>query len=207
MGCGFSDAIGGEDWHIEPANSFLCTKKEMQVEEQEIEVVTCERVTDWPLVYDAARATQGKTPIHKMPTDEWKRKMMLSPHSPIRALQFFIQVRLPYFVQGHITRHKIGVEFFCGSQRNDRQDRYDRRAARQDTPVIMGMLVNADALRFISRRRLCNKADPDTRKVWNLVVEAVRNIDPIVAEACHPDCWWNGGRCFEPMPCGKPAAS
>ena len=169
--------------------------------ESAVEVITCERVTDWPLVYDAARATQGKTPIHKMPSDEWKRKAMLSTHSPIRALQFFIQVKCPYFVQGHITRHKIGVEFFCGSQRNDRQDKYDRRAARQDTPVMMGMIINADALRQISRRRLCNKADPDTRKTWRAVVDAVAKIDPIVAEACQKECWWTGGRCFEFQPC------
>ena len=203
MGSGFLLEKGGEDWHSVSTNRIVSSKKENNLEDHEIEVVTCERVTDWPLVYDAARATQGKTPIHKMPSEEWKRKMMLSPHSPIRALQFFIQVKLPYFVQGHITRHKVGIEFFCGSQRNDRQNKYDRKAARQDTPVIMGMLVNAEAIRFISRRRLCNKADPDTRKVWNLLVAAIKKIDPIVAEACHPDCWWNGGRCYEPIPCGK----
>lgn len=166
-----------------------------------VKVVTCRKITDWPLVYDMARATQGKTPIDKMPSDEWKRKIMMSPHSPIRALQFFIQVECPYFVQGHITRHKAGIEFFCGSQRNDRQDKYDRKAARQDTPVLMGMLVNADALRQISRRRLCAKADPDTRAVWQAVVDAIANVDPIVAEACHRECWWNGGRCFELVPC------
>lgn len=172
--------------------------------ENEIKVITCEKVTDWPLVYDTARATQGKTPLHMMPSDKWKRTMMFAPHSPIRALQFFIQVQCPYFVQGHITRHKAGIEFFCGSQRNDRQDKYDRRAARQDTPVLMGMLVNADALRQISRRRLCHKADPDTRKVWLAVVNAISKIDPIVAEACRAECWWNGGRCFEPKSCNNP---
>lgn len=166
-----------------------------------VEVLTCERVTSWALVYDMARATQGKLPIHKEPSNEWKRKMMFAPHSSIRALEFFIQVRCPYFVQGHITRHHEGITFACGSQRNDRQDKYDRRAARQDTPVLMGMLINADAIRFVSRRRLCNKADPDTRKVWGAIVEAIGKIDPIVAEACKPECWWNGGRCFEPHSC------
>lgn len=172
-------------------------------DEMGIKVVTCEKVTDWDLVYDMARATQGKLPIHKMPSDEWKRKMIYAPHSSIRGLQFFIQVICPYFVQGHITRHNAGIVFACGSQRNDRQDKYDRRAARQDTPVLMGMLINGDALRFVSRRRLCNKADPDTIKVWTAVVEAIRKIDPIAAEGCHPECWWNGDRCFEPCPCGK----
>lgn len=176
----------------------------MQGEEEVPRVVTCNRVTDWPLVYDAARATQGKTPIGKEPSDAWKEKIMRSPHSPIRCLQYFIQVICPYYVQGHITRHKNGVEFFCGSQRNDRQDKYDRKAARQDTPVIMGMLINADALRFISRRRLCNKADPATRQTWRAIVDAVAEIDPIVAKYCQPECWWQNGVCDELQSCNSP---
>ena len=174
-----------------------------KIDEPIVEVLTCERATDWPLVYDMARATQGKLPIHKMPTDRWKRKMMFSPHSSIRGLEFFIQVRCPYYVQGHITRHHEGITFCCGSQRNDRQDKYDRRAARQDTPVMMGMLINGDAIKFVSRRRLCNKADPATRAVWKAIIDAIGKIDPIVEEACKPECWWNGGRCFEPIPCNK----
>jgi len=69
--------------------------------------------------------------------------------------------------------------------------------------VLMGMLINADAIRFVSRRRLCQKADPDTRKVWNAIVDAIKKVDPIVAEACRPECWWTGERCPELRPCGK----
>lgn len=170
--------------------------------EQIVDVFSCERVTPWSLVFDAARATQGKFVSHKEPTDEWKRKMMRSPHSPIRCLQYFIQMRIPYFVSVHLVRHKIGIETFVGSQRNDRQDKYDRRAARQDTPVLHSILVNADALRFISRRRLCMQAATETRTAWKAVVDAVGKIDPIVAEFCKPECWWCGGRCPELRPCG-----
>ena len=180
----------------------MSEEKEIEPNE-EVEVVTCEQVTGWSLVYDAARATQGLLPCHKEPSDRWKRRMMLAPHSPIRALQFFVQVRCPYYVQGHITRHHEGIQFFCGSQRNDRQDKYDRRAARQDSTVLMGFLVNADALRFISRRRLCRKADPMTQKTWKAVVDAIGELQPIVAEFCKPECWWCGNRCPEMIPCGK----
>ena len=169
-------------------------------------IVTIEnitRVTDWNLVYNAARATQGKLVCDKEPTDEWKRKMMLAPHSPIRCLQYFIQMRIPYFVSVHLVRHHEGVQWFIGSQRNDRQQDYDRRAARQDTPVLCSTLINADTLRFISRRRLCMQASEETREVWKAVVKAVATIDPIVAEFCQPECWWMNGTCPELRPCGR----
>ena len=176
----------------------------METKESEslVDVFSCERVTPWSLVYDAARATQGKHISHKEPTDEWKRKMMIAPHSPIRCLQYFIQMRVPYFVSVHLVRHHEGVQWFIGSQRNDRQDKYDRRAARQDTPVLCTFFINAEALRFISRRRLCNQASTETRIVWRAVVEAVRKIDPIVADFCQPECWWCGRKCPELRPCG-----
>ena len=169
-----------------------------------VEIIACKRVTDWALVYDAARATQAKIAISKEPADEWKEKIMRAPHSPIRCLQYFIQFRCPYFVHVHLVRHHEGVQWFIGSQRNDRQDKYDRRSARQDTPVLVSMLVNADALKFISRRRLCAKADPDTRRVWTAIVEAVGKIDPIVAKYCQPECWWQNGVCDELQSCNIP---
>lgn len=177
----------------------------METKEPEslVEIIYCERVTPWALVYDTARATQCKLVSHKEPTDEWKRKMMRAPHSPIRCLQYLIQMWIPYFVSVHLVRHKMGIEHFVGSQRNDRQDKYDRRAARQDAQVLHTMLVNADALRSISRRRLCMQAAAETRTVWKSVVDAISKIDPIVAEYCQPECWWTGGRCPELRPCGK----
>lgn len=185
---------------------FWDNRKDLQVETREkeclVEMLSCERLSSWDVVYDAARATQAKTRSHKTPTDEWKRKMMLSPHSPIRCLNYFIQMRIPYFVSVHLVRHHEGVQWFIGSQRNDRQDKYDRRSARQDVPVLCTFTINADALRFISRRRLCNQASSETRTVWKAVVEAVGKIDPIVAEFCKPECWWCGGKCPELRPCG-----
>lgn len=167
----------------------------------EISIEKVVKVADWPLVYDAAKATMGKLANGAEPSDAWKRKAMLAPHSPIRCLQFFIQMRIPYFVSVHLVRHHEGVQWFIGSQRNDRQSEYDRRAARQDATVLASCLINADALRFISRRRLCNKADPDTRAVWSAVVDAIGKVDPIVAEYCHPECAWSRG-CPEFQPCG-----
>ena len=155
-------------------------------------VITCKKITDWDLVYTTALATERKTVIGKMPSDEWKRKMVRAPHSPIRALQFLIQFECPYYVQNHLVRHHEGVQWFVGSQRNDRQSDYDRNAARQDTPVMVTYIINAEALMFVSRRRLCGKADQQTRAVWLAVIDAVSKVDPVLASCCVPECIYRG---------------
>lgn len=155
-------------------------------------VITCKKITDWDLVYTTALATERKTVIGKMPSDEWKRKMVRAPHSPIRALQFLIQFECPYYVQNHLVRHHEGVQWFVGSQRNDRQNDYDRNAARQDTPVLVTCIINGDALKFISRRRLCGMASPETRAVWKAIVDAVCDLDPVLKSFLVPECVCSG---------------
>ena len=43
---------------------------------------------DWKRVLNAARRTAGKKPIDKEPSDLFKRKMLLSEHSPIRLIEY-----------------------------------------------------------------------------------------------------------------------
>ena len=146
------------------------------------------KISDWDLVYTTALATERKLVSGKFPPESWKRKMSRSTHSPIRSLMFLVQFECPYFVSVHLVRHHEGVQWFVGSQRNDRQCEYDRNSARQDTPVIVTCIVNGDALKFISRRRLCGKASQETREVWQAVVDAIGKIDPTIAKVCVPEC-------------------
>lgn len=166
-----------------------------------MKMIKCEKITDWDLVYTTALATERKSIFGKMPNDEWKMKMAHSPHSPIRALQFLIQFECPYFVQNHLVRHHEGVQWFVGSQRNDRQHDYDRNAARQDTPVMVTAIINAEALAFISRRRLCNKASAETRDTWRMIIDELRKVDQVVASCCVPECVYRGF-CPEQKSCG-----
>lgn len=158
----------------------------------------------WIEAANLARQTVHLAPIDHEPSDRMKRELLDAEHSPIRALQFLIQFECPYFVQNHLVRHHEGVQWFVGSQRNDRQNEYDRNAARQDTPVMVTCIINADALLFISRRRLCGKASKETREVWRAVVDAVAKVDPILAEFCVPMCIYRGGYCHEVNGCGDP---
>jgi hypothetical protein len=51
------------------------------------------------------------------------------------------------------------------------------------------MTCNAQAFINISRKRLCKGcASPETRQAWEIVIKALSEIDPILAEKCVPEC-------------------
>lgn len=156
---------------------------------------------DWERAYYLALGTEGKTPKGGVP-DGWKNKLILSEHSPLRTLMYTIEMKIPYYVAMHLVRHKFGVEWYVRSQRNDRQSDYDRRAARQDTLVTVIMDANLQAIINISRRRLCNKADPETQKVWREVCTMIKEASPnlwAIDYMCQAPCYQ--GKCNEFKPC------
>ena len=89
--------------------------------------------------------------------------------SPIRTLQFaFYLEGVPYWVSTHLARH-VHAQPFIRSQRNDRQDEYDRNAARQDAPVDMIWYMNAEELMTIAEKRLCRLAAKETREAVKMM--------------------------------------
>lgn len=166
-------------------------------------VISCRRMTSWNDVRIAARSTMWKLSDDvKEPSSEWKSSILLADHSPCRALVYMVQIEVPSWVSVHLVRHGKFAEHFVSSQRNDRQSKYDRNAARQDAPVIHTIMLDAPEVIFISKRRLCMQASKETREIWGKIVKEIGKIDPEVAELCHPPCWWYGGRCPEMRPCG-----
>jgi len=131
-----------------------------------------------------------------------KEKYLKSEHSPIRALQFIIKMQIPYYVSTHLVRHKIGVEHFVQSQRNDRQDKYDRTKAPQDSTVSHIMLINAPALMQMARMRLCGKADVVTRTLMKEIVKKVNELNPEFKNVLVPKCEYLH-ECNEFQPCGR----
>lgn len=124
-------------------------------------------------------------------------------HSITRTQEFLVTITgAPYFVQGHLTRHKIGVEWFCQSRRDDRGGEGNDEITR-NTPVNFSCKINAEALLIMARRRLCFKASSETREVMLAMKEAVRRVDPDLAFFMVPMCMYRGGICAEPKPCGK----
>lgn len=160
------------------------------------------KLTDWDTVKALAMATCGKDALG-LPSDEWKRRIIRAGHSPLRGLIFHISMRdIPYYVSVHLVRHKIGVEHFVSTQRTDRTG-VPREKLPQDALVRHDMLINAEALLNVSRKRLCKKADRSTQEVWERVREALRAVyEDILADACHPVCE-DLGFCPEMYPCGR----
>ena len=166
-----------------------------------VEILKYPTDEDWMLCKQCTLNTVGKNTT-KLPTDEWKNKLLLSEHSPIRTLNFCIKMIIPYYVSVHFCRHFTGVTHFVQSQRNDRQDNYDRTKAPQDSPVSPMMYINAQELMFMSRRRLCMQADPFTRKVMEEICMKVMDVCPEFNNTLEPMCSYRGGRCTEFNCCG-----
>ena len=173
------------------------------------QIVRMERVTLWKRALNAARRTIGKKPLDKEPSDSWKAKMLLAEHSPIRLVEFeWTWNGIKQWVTTHIVRHHEGCEKMVHSQRGDRRailEEYGvetRDELPQGAVNDMDMTANAQALINISRKRLCSCASSETRAAWKQVQEAIREIDPIMAEKMVPECIYRGF-CPEFMnPCG-----
>ena len=162
-----------------------------------IEILKYPTEEDWMLCKTCTLNTVGKNST-KMPTNEWKHKLLLSEHSPIRTLNFCIKM----IVSVHFVRHFIGISHFVQSQRNSRQNNYDRTKAPQDALVSHIMYVNAQELMFMARRRLCTQADPFTRKVMEEICKQVIKLCPEFDGCLVPNCVYRNGRCDEFNCCG-----
>jgi hypothetical protein len=183
---------------------------------QDIHVTRFECVKpDWNRVLNAARRTVGKKPIYKEPSTAFKKEILLAEHSPIRLLEYdFTIENIRQWVTVHLVRHHEGVIPFVHSQRQDineeiegitktliqiiKEEGLEREGWRerdylyQGEPNDMDMVCNAQAFINISRKRLCSCASLETRQAWGLVIDALREYDPILAEKCVPECLYRG---------------
>ena len=167
---------------------------------------TTVRITDyninWKKIKQACMTTISKEAGPKEPSSEWKRKLLLAEHSPIRRGTISWKWdQIPYAISTHFVRHHEGVEKWVGTSRADRTDIKDRSQRTQMDYVPMEMEANIQALINISRKRLCSCADPTTRAYWKAVLEAIKEYDEDIYWACVPECIRCGG-CPEYQTCG-----
>lgn len=157
--------------------------------------VTVELVEgSWRRALDLARRTVGKEGLDTEPSKGWKRKILIQEHSPIRAVEYVIKFeKIRQWVTVHLVRHWLGFIPFVHSQR---QDRRVLDCERDDLPQgslnDMDVLANAQALINVSKKRLCHKASPETRHVWEMVREEIMKADPEMAEVMVPECIYRG---------------
>jgi hypothetical protein len=177
---------------------------------EKIDVVVS-KVTDWDFVLDTARLTINKERLKKEPSDSWKAKILLAEHSPIRTLQYLVEIRnIPSWVSQHIARHDafayhtvrecINDIHFVGTARSDRTG-INRNDLSQSAPVNHTIFLNAQDVMNISRKRLCSCASKETKDVWAMVVNKINEINPILADKCVKECIYRGF-CPEIKGCG-----
>lgn len=154
------------------------------------------KLSDFNLAEKACSFTAGSSVNIKS-----MHKMYKSEHSPIRTQLFWIEMLdIPTFVSVHLVRHKVGVEHFVKSNRVDRGG--DQNAARE-APIKHGMLINAQALINIARKRLCSTASIETRQLMEIIKDKITEVDKDLAACLIPECEYRGGFCWEFKCCGR----
>lgn len=154
---------------------------------------------DWREVVDDCRFTRGKGQLGKEPSDDFKRKILLAEHTPIRSIIVKWEWRdIPHWVGVHWVRHRWHK--LVSSQREDAAG-IPRSELPQDAPQNFRGEANAQELIDTWRKRLCGKASPETRMYAEDFKDVLSLKDKILAEALVPHCVYRGG-CPEMESCG-----
>lgn len=155
---------------------------------------------DWEEVVNDCRATVKKPELGREPSAAWKRKILISEHDPIRDIIIKFRWRdIFYWVAMHYKTHIWRSR--TDSQRNDRQERYDRNKAPQDAPVDFIGDPNVQHLIDTSRKRLCRQAAEETREYWEALKVTVHDPEPEISDVMVPNCVYRCG-CPEMKRCG-----
>ncbi len=156
--------------------------------------ITTKIKSGWEYALDCARTTIWKDDLNKEPSEAFKTQMVISEHSPLREVVYSVMINgLKSWVSVHFVRHHQGIEKYVSTQRTDRiKTACSRDEAKQGELVNMRMTVNAQSLINISKLRLCHCASPETVSVWRGVIRSIKQIDPVVANACVPSCVYRG---------------
>ena len=156
---------------------------------------------NWQEVKDSAMTTIGKD-AGANPTSEWKRRMLLCEHSPIRKILVkWKWDNLLWWVQTHFTRHHVGVEWHVSTSRTDRTGIDRDKVGSQANLISVEGEANAQAIINISRKRLCRLASRETRTAWEEMLAYLVGKETELYMANVPDCIYRG-HCYEYMSCG-----
>lgn len=158
-------------------------------------------IDDWRRVKNHCRTTDNKDFTEKDATETFKKKLLMSEHSPIRLLEFDWSWRdIPYWVSTEWSRHKF--EKFISTQRDDRLiDDIPRDEKPQGTPVNFDGYANMQHLIDGWRKRLCRQATKQARELAEDFKMVLHKTNPLESDVLVPNCIYRGG-CPEFKPCG-----
>ena len=164
--------------------------------------IEIQRVTSWTDVLNAARFTQRLPLKSGEPSIKWKKKIIKAEHSPLRCLMFNIDFYdIPNYVMVHLVRHVHAQPFVSTSRPDIDGKQVPREEQKKTDPCNMRLFLNAQEIINISKVRLCAKAETKTRSIWFEVIKELAKIEPELANACKPSCFYRGF-CPEIKSCG-----
>lgn len=181
---------------------ILTNQNKTKVEDNKFRI-EIKRLTSWKEVLNSARFTQRKKIIDKEPSDNFKKGIIKACHSPLRTLMFNIDFyNIPYYVSVHLVRHVHAQPFVSTSRPDIDNEQLPREEQKKSDLVNMRLFLSAEEIINISKQRLCTKAEVETRKIWQTVIDKLSETEPILAKACVPNCVFRGGICPEMKCCG-----
>lgn len=158
-------------------------------------------IDDWKRVKNHCRTTDNKEFTENDATENFKKKLLISEHSPIRLLEFdWTWNNIKYWVSTEWSRHKF--EKFISTQRNDRlKDKISRDKKPQDALVRFDGYANMQNLIDAWRKRLCYQATKEARELAEDFKIELHKTHPNESNILVPNCVYRGG-CPEFQPCG-----
>ena len=156
---------------------------------------------DWKRVKNHCRTTDNKEFTEKDATDTFKKKLLISEHSPIRLLEFdWTWKNIFYWVSTEWSRLKF--EKFISTQRDDRlKDNTPRGKKTQDTLVNFDGYANMQNIIDSWRKRLCRMATDDARELGEDFKIELHKTHPYESNVLVPNCIYRAG-CPEFSCCG-----
>lgn len=147
----------------------------------------------WKRIKNHCRTTVNKQFTDNEPTEQFKKKILISEHSPIRLLEIdWSWEKIKYWVSTEWSRHKF--EKFITSQRDDRMiDEIPRDKKQQDALVNYDGYANAQNTIDSWRKRLCYQATPEARQLAEEFKIELHNIEPEWSNVLVPNCVYRCG--------------
>ena len=158
-------------------------------------------IDDWKRVKNHCRTTDNKRFTENVASDSFKKKLLISEHSPIRLLEFDWSWRgIKYWLSTEWSRHKF--EKFISSQRDDRLiDDIPRDKKTQDALVNFDGYANMQNLIDAWRKRLCFQATREARELAEDFKYELHKTHSLESDVLVPNCVYRDG-CPEFKPCG-----
>ena len=156
---------------------------------------------DWKRIKNHCRTTDNKEFTENNATELFKKKLLISEHSPIRLLEFdWSWKQIPYWVSTEWSRHKF--EKFISTQRDDRLvDNTPRSEKPQGALVNFDGYANEQNLIDAWRKRLCKMATKEARELAMDFKAELRKTNSTESDVLVPNCIYRMG-CPEFKCCG-----